>query len=879
MVNASPRQPRRGVWRMLVCGGGLVSLVLGAAVPARAASPTIEPVIAVPLVTTAAAVPAGYNSHLTRAPYLTDLVGRHVAINYATDRSATSGKIEYGAVGAAGACAPKASVTATRTAISVGTVREYQWTAQVDLPADGTYCYRVYLKSTDLLGTNASPRFTTQVPAGSTTPFTFDVLGDWGSVDSSGTNPDQANLMAQIASSGARFAVTVGDNGYPNGNQINYGDLQQTGPATSAIFGPSFWTVPGATTPIFTAAGNHGLSGPTHTDITTWTQSRAVSTSGGRYQNDVYCCVNASASSNYASEWYAFNAGNVRFYILDSAWGDANGGTATPYANDAAAHFAPGDPEYEWLLNDLQSHPSQLKFAFSHYPIYVDNPTESSDTFLQGPAGLEGLLARYGVNIVFNGHTHIYERNLPSAAGMPITYVTGGGGGTLEPVGPCSGFDAYGIGWSPTRLQGSSCGGAPRPTAAAGVYHFLKVTVAGTQVTVTPTDSLGDTFDVHTYTFAAPPDTYIDSGPAAVSNSTSATFTFHATDDNATFACSLDGGDATACTSPMTYSGLTPQQHTFAVAATVGGLTDASPATATFTVDTTPPPAPSDLNADTPSPFEVDLTWTAASEADGVVGYRIYRDGVLYRTLGAVTSITDAVTAGSTHEYSLTALDEAGNESAPAGPISVTTPTASGPVFSDGFESGNFSAWTSHGGLVVQSSTVEGGNFAAEGNTTTGATYAKKTLPATYPDGYARVVFDIVAQSSQVNLLRLRNSSGASLCYVYVDSAGRLGYHNDALGTNSISSVVPGPGWHTLELRRLADGSGGTGTGAIQIWLDNSLVGTMSSTALETGAAPVGAMQIGETQTGRTYDVVFDDAAFGTSRLGPVGGAARIGPL
>jgi len=27
-------------------------------------------------------------------------------------------------------------------------------------------------------------------------------------------------------------------------------------------------------------------------------------------------------------------------------------------------------------------------------------------------------------------------------------------------------------------------------------------------------------------------------------------------------------------------------------------------------------------------------------------------------------------------------------------------------------------------------------------------------------------------------------------------------------------------------------------------------------------------VQIGETTTGRTYDVVFDDAAFGTSRLG-----------
>jgi hypothetical protein len=34
------------------------------------------------------------------------------------------------------------------------------------------------------------------------------------------------------------------------------------------------------------------------------------------------------------------------------------------------------------------------------------------------------------------------------------------------------------------------------------VYHFLLVTVDGTQVTVTPTDELGRTFDVQTYDFS-----------------------------------------------------------------------------------------------------------------------------------------------------------------------------------------------------------------------------------------------------------------------------------------------------------------------------------------------------------------------------------------
>ena len=67
--------------------------------------------------------------------------------------------------------------------------------------------------------------------------------------------------------------------------------------------------------------------------------------------------------------------------------------------------------------NDLQSHPSQLKFAVFHYPLYVDNPTEPSDTFLRGANSLEGLLTDNGVNMVFNGHAHLYERNNPTPAG------------------------------------------------------------------------------------------------------------------------------------------------------------------------------------------------------------------------------------------------------------------------------------------------------------------------------------------------------------------------------------------------------------------------------------------------------------------------------
>ena len=535
------------------------------------------------------AVPGGAVTapQLSRYPYLTDLVGTSVTVNWATDRSSATGSAAWGAVGAGGVCSPTNSVTATKTAITVNGLAEWQWKAKLVLPAPGSYCYGVLLAGGNLLGDDPSPTFQTQVPAGDTTPYSFAVFGDWGQTDANGNNPDQANLMARIAGSGVRFAVTVGDNGYPNGDQTNYGDLQQSGANISAIFGPSMWAIPGRSIPIFPAAGNHGLSGGTsHTDLTNWPQDVAVSSSGGRYQGDAYCCVNGTTSANYASSWYAFDAGNARFYMLTAAWGDSNVGTADVYANDKAAHWTPGAAEYDWLVSDLAAHPAGAKFAFFHYPLYSDQASQASDPYLQGANSLEGLLARNGVDIVFNGHAHIYQRNRASQAGYPVSYVTGGGGATLQSVRNCSAIDAYAIGWSP-----SSCGGAPVPDSPTRVYHFLKVTVNGPNVTVAPTDELGRTFDVQTYNFPdTPPDTVIDTMPPVSTNAKTATFTFHATQPNASFSCRLDTNPATACTSPVNYNQLSNGTHQFAVTATTTHGTDPTPPTYVWTVGG---PAPS----------------------------------------------------------------------------------------------------------------------------------------------------------------------------------------------------------------------------------------------------------------------------------------------
>ena len=62
-------------------------------------------------------------------------------------------------------------------------------------------------------------------------------------------------------------------------------------------------------------------------------------------------------------------------------------------------------------------------------------------------------------------------------------------------------FDAYGLGWSNSKNKGYATGSAPVPTSKAQVFSFLLVTVDGSQVTTRGVNSLGQSFDVITYSF------------------------------------------------------------------------------------------------------------------------------------------------------------------------------------------------------------------------------------------------------------------------------------------------------------------------------------------------------------------------------------------
>ncbi len=93
--------------------------------------------------------------------------------------------------------------------------------------------------------------------------------------------------------------------------------------------------------------------------------------------------------------------------------------------------------------------------------------------------------------------------------------------------------------------------------------------------------------------------------------------------------------------------------------------------------DTMAPTAPSALSA-TPTNPGVGLAWTASSDARGVIGYDVYRDGTLLgQVTASPTAYTDSTAASNTtYRYEVRARDAAGNVSAPSNEATATTGTS-----------------------------------------------------------------------------------------------------------------------------------------------------------------------------------------------------------
>jgi calcineurin-like phosphoesterase family protein len=84
-------------------------------------------------------------------------------------------------------------------------------------------------------------------------------------------------------------------------------------------------------------------------------------------------------------------------------------------------------PQLAWLEKELAASGSDWKICFFHHPIYSSGGAHGSD--LQLRTLLEPLFLKYGVDAVFAGHEHFYERIKPQKG---IYYFTSGGAAKLR---------------------------------------------------------------------------------------------------------------------------------------------------------------------------------------------------------------------------------------------------------------------------------------------------------------------------------------------------------------------------------------------------------------------------------------------------------------
>lgn len=104
--------------------------------------------------------------------------------------------------------------------------------------------------------------------------------------------------------------------------------------------------------------------------------------------------------------YHTFKKGNVRFFVIDSNYLDPD--------------------QVKWLEKELATSGSDWKIAYFHHPLYT---TAARGPEVELRSILEPIFVKYGVDAVFSGHEHVYERIKPQKG---VYYFTAGGAAKLR---------------------------------------------------------------------------------------------------------------------------------------------------------------------------------------------------------------------------------------------------------------------------------------------------------------------------------------------------------------------------------------------------------------------------------------------------------------
>src|SRR5438477_260964 len=77
----------------------------------------------------------------------------------------------------------------------------------------------------------------------------------------------------------------------------------------------------------------------------------------------------------------------------------------------APTAFLVGSPQYAWLQRDLADNQNfKCTLAYWHHPVFTSGPSAGTNGKMKD---VYELLFKNGVDVVVNGHDHLYERFFP----------------------------------------------------------------------------------------------------------------------------------------------------------------------------------------------------------------------------------------------------------------------------------------------------------------------------------------------------------------------------------------------------------------------------------------------------------------------------------
>jgi len=268
----------------------------------------------------------------------------------------------------------------------------------------------------------------------------------------------------------------------------------------------------------------------------------------------------------------------------------------------------------------------------------------------------------------------VYAKSLSVTLALSASDASGVAQMCISNTTSCSAWEAYATSkaWTLTTGDGTKT-----------VYAWFKDSVGNATPAATP---FSDTIFLDT----VPPQcsVVINSG-ASYTKSTSVTLTLSATDPNPGSGLSqmCVSNASSSCSSWVAYgSSMAWTLTTGDGAKTVyawfkdsAGNVTATPSITSDSIilDTAAPSAPTGLTGTAASCSQINLSWTASTDTGGsaLKGYNVYRNGSYLKQV-TTTSTSDTGLSGSTvYSYTVSAVDNAGNQSAQSNPLGMNTPS------------------------------------------------------------------------------------------------------------------------------------------------------------------------------------------------------------